>query len=516
MDTSPADTSEVSRSGLRRAGGAMGALLFLGALFLPDLPLDAAQRRMAAVTLLTATLWLCMAVPIAVASLLPMALLPILGVLPPGEAAQLYMHDMVALFLGAFLVALGLERWNVHRRLALVVIARVGMRPRRLVLGFMLAAVAISAWINNTATALMMLPIGMSVVSALRPSAGSRSDEFAPALLLGLAYSCSIGGLATPIGTAPNQSYLGIFQATFPSAPQISFGNWVLLTVPLVLLFVVAGWWLLTRVALRVEDGATDAGELLRQERERLGPLDRAGARMGALFALTALLWVTRADVVLGELELQGWGSRLAAWLGPGSVQASDASVAIAMGLACFVIPAGTRRGEMLLDWRTTQKIPWDVLLLIGSGFCLARGFQTTGLDEVIGGLLGPWIADKPLWLVVVGVALVVTFLTEVTSNTATTNVLLPVLAQAAVAAGLDPRVTMLPATLAASCAFMLPVGTPPNAVVYSSGLVSIGTMARVGLYFNVLSVVLIPLVFVLWGLPLLGLDGALPEWAKR
>jgi sodium-dependent dicarboxylate transporter 2/3/5 len=190
--------------------------------------------------------------------------------------------------------------------------------------------------------------------------------------------------------------------------------------------------------------------------------------------------------------------------------------VAVAMGLLCFAIPSGTRPGENLLDWRTTTRIPWDVLLLIGSGFCLARGFQASGLDAVVGALLGPWLEDKPLALVVVAVVLAVTFLTEVTSNTATINMLLPILAQAAVAAGIDPRATMLPATFAASCAFMLPVGTPPNAVVYSSGLVSIATMARVGLYFNLLSVVCIPLVFLLWGLPLLGIDGALPDWARR
>ena len=508
-------TSEVGSPLARRVGGALALALFAAALFLPGLPLDAPQRRMAAVTLLTAVLWLSVAVPVGAASLAPLALLPLLGVLPAREAAQLYMHDLVTLFLGAFLVALGLERWGVHRRMALFVIAHVGTRPQRLVLGFMLAAALLSAWINNTATALMMLPIGVSVIETLGAEGGRRDARFAPALLLGMAYACSMGGLATPIGTAPNQSYLGIFQATFPDGPQVGFGAWVLLGAPLVLVFVLAGWWLLTRVVLRLESGAADAGETVRRERERLGPLDPAGRRMGAVFGLTALLWITRADLSVGSLSIQGWGSRLAEALGTPATYASDATVAIAMGLACFAIPSGTRPGERLMDWRTTRKIPWEVLLLIGSGFCLARGFQVTGLDAVLGGLLGPWISGKPLWLVVGAVVLLVTFLTEVTSNTATTNVLLPVLAQAAIAAGLDPRATMLPATFAASCAFMLPVATPPNAVVYSSGLVPIPTMARVGLAFNLLSVLLIPLVFVLWGLPLLGIDGSLPEWAR-
>lgn len=508
-------TSEVGSPLARRVGGVLGLALFAGALFLPGLPLDVAQRRMAAVTLLTAVLWLSVAVPVGAASLVPLALLPLFGVLPAREAAELYMHDLVTLFLGAFLVALGLERWGVHRRMALWVIARVGTQPRRLVLGFMLAAALLSAWINNTATALMMLPIGVSVIETLGEREGGRDPRLAPALLLGMAYASSMGGIATPIGTAPNQSYLGIFQSTFPAAPQIGFGAWLLLGLPLVAGFVLLGWLLLTRVVLRLGTGATDASETVRREREALGPLDPAGRRMGLVFGLTALLWITRADLVVGSFAVRGWGSRLAELLGTPSTFASDATVAIAMGLACFAIPAGTRPGETLLDWRTTRKIPWEVLLLIGSGFCLARGFQATGLDAVLGGLLGPWIAGKPLWLVVAAVVLMVTFLTEVTSNTATTNVLLPVLAQAAVAAGIDPRATMLPATFAASCAFMLPVATPPNAVVYSSGLVPIPTMARVGLAFNVLSVLLIPIVFVLWGLPLLGIDGSLPEWAR-
>lgn len=508
-------TSEVGSPLARRVGALLGVGLFAAALFLPGLPLDVAQRRMAAVTLLTAVLWLSAAVPVGAASLVPLALLPLLGVLPAREAAQLYMHDLVSLFLGAFVIALGLERWGVHRRMALFVIAKVGTSPRRLVLGFMLAGALLSAWINNTATALMMLPIGVSVIETLGAQGGERDTRFAPALLLGMAYACSMGGITTPIGTAPNQSYLGIFQTTFPGAPQVGFGTWILLGAPLVLLLVFASWWLLTGVVLRLEPGASDAGETVRRERAQLGPLDPASRRMAVVFGLTSLLWVTRADLSVGSFELQGWGSRLAAVLGTPSTYATDATVSIVMALACFAIPSGTRPGEQLMDWRTTRKIPWEVLLLIGSGFCLARGFQETGLDAVLGGLLGPWIEGKPLWLVVGAVVLMVTFLTEVTSNTATTNVLLPVLAQAAVAAGVDPRATMLPATFAASCAFMLPVATPPNAVVYSSGLIPIPTMARVGLAFNLLSVLLIPLVFVVWGLPLLGIDGALPEWAR-
>ena len=495
----------------RRAGLVFGPALALAILVAPGLPLDATQRRAAAVTALTAVWWLTEAVPIAAASLVPAALLPLLGVLGAREAATAYMNDLIFLFLGAFMLALGVERWGVHRRVALAIVATVGARPRRIVLGFMLAAAVLSMWLNNTATTLMMLPIGVAVVEA---TSGSRErvahDPFALALLLGLAYSASVGGVATPVGTAPNQVYLARMVEDFPELPPVGFAGWLLAWGPLVALYVPLAWLLLTRVLLHVPDRGTAGGAVIAEARRALGPIRACEWRMGAAFGVTALLWVTRSDLALGSVVLPGWEGLLgalapdpSAWT-PNTV--TNATVAVGMAVLCFLIPAGTDDGRRLLDWPAVSGLPWDVLLLLGGGFCIAAGFKASGLDLLMGELLGPAFGALPPLVLVALLVGSMSFLTEITSNTATTQVLLPVLGSASVAAGLDPRVALLPATIAASCAFMLPVATPPNAVAYSSGRIRMSDMARVGVGFNFLLVALIVGLFELWVRPLLGI----------
>ena len=511
----------------RRVGLILGPLLFLFLLLGPDIGLDALQRRAAAITALTATFWLTVAIPVGATSLLPAALFPLFGVLSARDAASVYMHDLVMLFLGAFVVALGLERWGVHRRLALWLISRIGTRPRTLVLGFMVAAAVLSMWINNTATTLMMLPIGVAVVGAVgaREGAGEGEREgggaFAPALLLGIAYAASIGGMTTPVGTAPNQVFLGQFELHFPDAPAIGFGEWVLAWLPLGVLLVVAAWWLLARVLFRVPAGSNAGAEAIRAERARLGPMGRGAKTMAAIFALTALLWVTRADLRVGGFTLPGWAGALARLQARGiglpadfEGHVTDSTVALTMAALCFLIPVDRARGVFLMAWKTAGRLPWDVLLLIGSGFCIAKGFSASGLDSVLGGAMAPLLAGSSDWVVVGGLVSAMTFLTEITSNTATTNVFLPVLARASVEGGLHPLVMMAPVTVAASAAFMLPVATPPNAVVYSSRLVSIPTMAKAGFFLNLVSIVLITLVFQLWVRGLWGVTPTLPAWA--
>ena len=504
----------------RRIGFVLGPSLFAFLLLAPGLGLDPAQRRVAAVTALTATFWVTAALPIGATSLLPAALFPLFGVLTASEAATVYMHDLVLLFLGAFIVALGVERWGVHRRVALFLIARIGTRPRTVILGFMVAAALLSMWINNTATTLMMLPIGIAVITAV----DDRSRSFAPALLLGIAYAASIGGMATPVGTAPNQVFLGQFQLHFPEAPPIGFGSWLLAWLPLAALMVAAAWWLLTRVLFRIPHAPGAGAETIRAARQRLGPMGRGARLMALVFGVTALLWVTRADLRLGDVAVPGWGAALERWqarslgLPPGSPafgrHVTDATVAIAMGVVCFLVPVDRSKGVYLMDWKTASRLPWDVLLLIGSGFCIAKGFSASGLDEVLGGGIAPLLEGRSDWLVVSGLVTFMTFLTEVTSNTATTNVILPVLARASVESGIHPLVMMAPVTIAASAAFMLPVATPPNAVVFSSGRVSIATMARVGVVLNLVSIVLVTVVFQVWVRRLWGLTDALPSWA--
>ena len=521
------EAPSVERGGARaqRFGLGLGLLLFVSILLVPGLALDAPQRRVAAVTALTASLWLTNAIPVGAASLIPAALFPVLGVLPARRVAPIYLQDLVMLFLGAFIVALGLERWGVHKRIALFVISVVGSSRRRLVLGFMAASGFLSMWINNTATTLLMLPI-VSAVLARGDEDADGDPRFGWCLLLGVAYAASVGGMGTPVGTAPNQEFLGQFQTLFPDGKKLSFGDWFVSFAPLVVLFVPLAWILLTRVIYRLEDLRGSGPEVIREERRALGAMTRPERRMAGVFGTTALLWVFRADLSFGAFTVPGW-SRLfygaaaqdPAWYGAHKNDISDATVAVLMAVAMFLIPSGARgasradSGEthgadraFLMDWRTAVKLPWEVLLLLGGGFCLATGFKESGLDEVLGGAIAPLLEDRPAWFVTAATALAVSLLTEVTSNTATTAVLLPVLAAAGVAAGLDPMAVMLPATLAASAAFMMPVATPPNAVVFATRRIPMPAMARAGVWLNLATVVLITLVFEFWSRARLGI----------
>lgn len=511
----------------RRVGAAVGLLGALVLLLWPALPLDAAQRKVAAVTWLTATLWITVAVPVGAASLVPAFAFPLLGVMPAGDVGATYMRDLVFLFLGAFLLALGLERWGVHRRIALAVLDLVGTSPRRLVLGFMTASAGLSLWLNNTATALLMLPIATAtLVRAAEGLPDARAQRnLAWCLLLGVAYGSSVGGMGTLVGTAPNQVFLGQFAARFPDAPRPTFGEWFVAWMPLVLLFVPLAAWLMTAWIYPVPRAGAAAGEVIRAERRALGRWRPAERRMAAVFGVAALAWVFRADLDLGFVRVPGW---VRLFLGPDAADerhlaaheddVSDATVALALAVLLFVIPSGSRvpgeRGA-LLDWRTANRAPWDVLLLLGAGFCIAQAFKTSGLDAVLGRAAGPLFEGRSTWLVVGAVTLLVSFITEVTSNTATTAVLMPVLGAAAVEAGLHPLLVMAPATIAASAAFMLPVATPPNAVVFGTRLVPVPAMARAGFWLNTAMVVLITVLFQLWVRRVWDIGAAAPEWAR-
>ena len=524
----------------------MGAALFAALLWWPGLPLDPMQRKVAAVSALTATFWLTVAIPVGAASLLPAALFPLLGVLPAREVAPNYLRDLVMLFLGAFIVAQGLERWGVHRRIALAVIQAVGSSRQRLVLGFMTASAFLSLWINNTATTLLMLPIVSAVLLRVEEQDRARGlprtdPRFGWCLLLGVAYAASVGGMGTPVGTAPNQVFLGQVASIFPDGPKLTFGDWFFAFGPLVALFVPLGWLVLTRIVYRFEDVGGESGATVQAQRRALGAWSTPEKRMAALFIATACLWVFRADLVLGNWTVPGWSRLLMGpeaadpiWYASHKNDISDATVAIAMAVLMFVIPSGHRgpanqsaqdlpeeatTGDdraHLMNWRTAVRLPWDVLLLLGGGFCLAKGFQESGLDVVFGNALAPLLGDSPRWMVAAVIAIAVSFLPEVTSNTATTTVLLPVLASAGVAAGLDPLALMLPATLAASAAFMMPAATPPNAVVFATGRIPVPKMARAGLVLNLLMVGLIVLVFEFWAADRLGVQLQTPDWALQ
>ncbi|MFH1417368.1 MAG: SLC13 family permease [Planctomycetota bacterium] len=483
-------------------------------------PRARAMLAAAAVTALVACWWIAVAIPIPVTSLLPLVLFPIVGVMPIKEAAIPYANSNVFLFMGGFIIALGLERWGVHRRIALHIVRLIGSSRPNIVLGFMLASAMLSMWISNTAATLMMLPIAMAIISAiadLDEKADKRTHaNFSAALMLGVAYAASIGGIATPIGTPPNISFRGQFARLFPDAPEISFGQWMLAFLPLVAVFLPLIWLVLVRISCPIPRGRLLVGrEVIRRDLRNLGPIRCPEAAVLAVFAVTALLWMTRSIPIDGvNYGWSGYLERILARAGSASPlfhagYINDATVALGMAVLLFVIPAGrddSGTRQHLMNWQTAQRLPWGILLLFGGGFSIAAGFRASGLSLWCGqSFAGIGIAN-PLVLVLCA-CLMMTFLTEITSNTATTEVMLPILAGVSIAMEVNPLMLMLPATISASCAFMLPVATPPNAIVFGSGHVDMRRMVRTGIIINLLGVVLITATYHFCVRPILGIE---------
>ncbi len=479
--------------------------------FLPGIaamPGDA--RAVAGVATLTAWCWLTAALPLPVASLLPALLLPATGVVPASVVAPWYYHDILLLFLGGFLLAVALEKHALHRRFALRALTLFGSSPRRLVLGFMVVAAGLSMFISNTSTALLMLPVAVAVLD--RCSETDRECLTAP-LLLGLAYSCSIGGVATPIGTAPNSVFLGQLHDRFPDAPEIGFGTWFLGALPLVASFLFVAWVVLTRVVHRVPGRSEGDPSRFRDERRLAGPRNREQNLVLVVFAAVALLWMTRSGADFGKFALPGWKMLLPERIG---AAISDATVALLGVVFLFLLPGRGSRSGALLDWEDARRVPWGILLLLGGGFALARSFESSGLSAEVGRALSGSLGQlPPVWTVLI-LVLVVTFLTEITSNTATVNVMLPLLFGASVEAGIHPLLLALPCTFAVSCAFMLPVATPPNAILFSSGRIRVAQMARAGVILNLATALLVTFFILNWTAALWGFDlSVFPDWAK-
>lgn len=457
---------------------AAGVVLFLVTLLMvPDAAMPQTANRVAAVAVLMAVLWIGEAIPIPATALLPVVLFPLLGVMPVESATANYAHHLVFLFLGGFWIAAAVEHSGLHRRIALHVLRLMGSRADRIVFGFMAATAFLSMWLSNTATTMMMLPIAIAVAS--RPGTAANSP-FGRSLMLGIAYAASIGGVATLIGTPPNAVLAGIVEQTQGIA--IGFWQWMQFGLPLALMMLLICWWYLTRCATSLGRIETDQGtQLITEELTALGPMSHAEHRVSIIFIAVAFLWIFKDLIPLLKL-----------------VSITDSGIAIAGALALFVIPAGRKEPSALLDWRSAARIPWDVLILFGGGFALAQGFQQSGLTGWIGSQLD--FLDQVHWLVmVVAVAMVTIFLTELTSNTATASMLLPIVAGLAAAAGQEALLPMVATALAASFAFMLPVATPPNAIVFASRQVTIAEMARAGIWMNLIGMLLITLAVSVW-----------------
>ncbi|WP_110656159.1 SLC13 family permease [Salinicola halimionae] len=424
--------------------------------------------------LLLATWWATEAIPIPATSLLPIPLAPALGIADLKSTAASYANPTIFLFLGGFLLGIAMQRWNLHRRIALRILNVVGQKPKQQIAGFMLATGFISMWVSNTATAIMMLPIGMSVVSLFASAESDEVKRYATALLLAIAYSASIGGIATLIGTPPNAILAGYLSSE--QNIELGFAQWMVVGLPVSIAMMAVAWWWLTRggFELELDDGS---GNVIGDELAKLGKLSPAEARVGIVFLLAALAWVTRP-------LLNDWGIE---WL-------SDTSVALLAGVALFLIPSGNERHRPLLLWDDARDLPWGILLLFGGGLALASTISSSGLADWIANQLSVFGA-LPLLLLIGIVVLVIIFLTELTSNTATAAAFLPLLGALAMSLGVDPLLITVPAAIAASCAFMMPVATPPNAIVFATGHMKIQSMIRAGFLLNIAGTVLVTLI---------------------
>ncbi len=507
-----------TRSAGKKAWLFLGPGLVLLALLLPaPRGMTPEAMRLLGVTALMAVWWLAEVVNLAVVAMIPLAAFPLLGIQNAQPTAQSYTDQNIFLFMGGLLLATAMQRWGLHRRMAVHILYFLGSRPKRLILGFMVSTGFLSMWISNTATAVMMLPIAISVVlyvTGKNPEeiGRQRGEErnFSLALMLGIAYAASIGGMATLVGTPPNIVLVGQVEKLFPGAPEISFARWMAFALPLAAVFLPVVWLYLCWVAFPV--GALKVGEgktFLRGERDALGRMDGGERATLVAFVTAALLWMTRQPLDLGGLRVPGWSTLL-----PWADFIKDSTVAMAVSLSLFFIPADRKEGTRVLNWEWASRIPWDVLILLGGGFALAGAFRTTGLSAWFAQSLTGMHSLPPLAMVV-AVCTLMTLLTELTSNTATAAVMLPILAATAVELHVHPLVLMIPATLSASCAFMLPVATPPNAIMFGSGCLDIPTMAKTGIVVNLLGLVLIPLFVFTFGVPALGISpGTVPPWA--
>ncbi|GAA1873059.1 SLC13 family permease [Brevibacterium marinum] len=498
--------------------------LILSALVYAIMPaeVDHGAKLTAAVAVLMAVWWMTEALPIAATSLLPLVAFPVFGTDVEMEAVGAsYGNPIIFLFLGGFLIALAMQRWNLHRRIALITLSIMGNKPGPMIAGFMIATGFISMWVSNTATAVMMLPIGISVLmivskvvgGAITDAAGSDTEgtgaetpdteeddtgastteeddtglgavvksNFGTALMLGIAYSASIGSLGTIIGTPPNLFLVGYLKDNHDIS--IGFAQWMLVGVPLAIVMMVIAWFLLVKVLFKPEIDEIPGGrELIRDELQKLGPMSTGEKLVLSMFVLAAVCWIS-LPLIFDEPPI------------------TDEGIAMAIGLLLFLIPGGANRGVRLLDWETAEKLPWGVLLLFGGGLALSAQFSSSGLTEWIGESTSG-LGALPTIFVVAIFAAIILFLTELTSNTATAATFVPVVGGVALGLDLDPLLLTIPVALAATCAFMLPVATPPNAVAYGSGYVTVAQMVKGGLWLNIIGIVLTTATVYLLAVP--------------
>ena len=463
----------------RRVALVLGPLLFILVLFFkPFEGLSDQGHSVLATTLWIAVWWVLEAIPIAATALLPIVLFPLSGGMELASTTASFGHKYVFLYLGGFLIAIGIEKWNLHRRIALNIIAFIGSDIRKIILGFMLATAFLSMWISNTATTVMMLPIGVAIIKQLKDNPNTLNNEnliFGKALMLGIAYSASIGGISTLIGTPPNLVLAGVIQSTY--GYEITFLEWFRFGFPISIILLTFCWIYITRTAFKFKQTEFPGGkeEIIRLKNE-LGPISYEERMVAVVFSSAAISWISRSFLLQPILP-----------------KIDDTIIAILFGLLLFVIPS-KKKGKLLLNWKDTKNLPWGILFLFGGGMALAKAFEQSGLAVWLGQLMTEF-GGLSLFLLILLLVTAVNFLTEITSNLATTAMLLPVLAPLAFEVGVHPFGLMVSAAVAASCAYMLPVATPPNAVVFGSGYLRIPDMVSKGIVMNIFSIILISIM---------------------
>ncbi len=483
-----------------------GLLVFLVILFLPNPPgMSTEAKNAMAVVLLMTIWWIAESIPVYATAFVPLVLYPMLRVLPAGETAENYGHSYVLMMLAGFLLAKSIESSNLHKRIALVLMNLLGTSRRKLMLSLMIATAFISMCIANVTTALLMLPIALAITTRDEAEAG-RKTSFSTAMMLATAYSASIGGVATLIGSPTNLIFLGIMENLFPDAPPISFLSWLKIGLPVTVIFLPIAWYYLVKY-FKIKGSIAGSHEVVRDELKALGKMNPVEKRVMWVFGVTTLAWIFRDDLAFGQFVVPGWSEILGL-----QDYVHDSTVAMASAIFLFALPDG--KGNRLLDWKSASQIPWGVVMIVGGGYAIAAGFKSTGLASWMGAQLA-FISGFPFWIVLVLVVGFILFFTEINSNTATANIFLPVLASIAIAGHTNPLLLMIPATFASTFAFMMPAGTGPNTVIFASEKITVSEMVRCGFWLKLISLVVLTLILYFIIIPIMNLETGLPAWAR-
>ena len=502
----------------QRAGLFLGIPIFLIMLF--SSPIGGMSREAhltGAVAILMSIFWITEAIPIPATALLPLVLFPMLKIQKASDVAISYGDTIIYLFMGGFFIAEAMQKCNLHKRIALFIIKRLGTEKRKIILGFMISTAFISLWISNTATALMMLPIATAVTLSLeeldKDTIGDkvlRKSHFGKALMLAVAYSASIGGIGTLIGTPPNLIFAAISKKLFPNSPSVGFAYWMIIGLPVVIIMIPISWYYLVSFGFKVKKEKFEKGTTVIDEKiKELGSMKLSEKLVLGIFSLTAFGWIFRENINIGSFTIPGWSNLLGI-----NEFIHDSTVAIFSAVLLFLIPVNLRKKEFLLDWETAKNIPWGILILFGGGIALSSAFTVSGLSHWIGESLKFFSSFSPFWIIII-VSVVAILLTEVASNTATATIFMPIMGSLAVFLKVHPHILMIPVTISVSLAFMLPVATPPNAVVFSSGYLEISDMVKAGVILDIIGCILITALLYFLIFPILGINPTiLPEWA--